>query len=123
MLPRRFGHCPEVRLPNKERSRKARKVQPVCFFEERLLDRFTSLVLFLLASDKSCDKPMKDQPSPLSTLQKPQSNQPVQRVLGSKKRPYVGINSCPSSKKVAFGVDYVYTDGSKKSTTTTAKCS
>jgi len=63
------------------------------------------------------------QPAPGAYATLVQFDTTINRVLGSKKRPYVGINSCPSSKKVAFGVDYVYTDGTKKGTTTTAKCS
>jgi hypothetical protein len=47
----------------------------------------------------------------------------INKVLGSKKRPYVGINSCPKNKKIAFGVDYKYTDGTSQSAKTTAKCS
>jgi hypothetical protein len=47
----------------------------------------------------------------------------INRVTGKGKKPYVGINSCPKNKKMAFGVDYVYTDGSKQNTKTTAKCS
>jgi hypothetical protein len=47
----------------------------------------------------------------------------INRVLGSKKRPYVGINSCPKNKKIAFGVDYKYTDGTSQNAKTTASCS
>ena len=43
-------------------------------------------------------------------------------VRTGKKRPYVGINSC-KTKKMAFAVDYKYTDGTSKSTTTTGTCS
>ena len=63
------------------------------------------------------------QPAPGAYATLVQFDTTINRVLGSKKRPYVGINSCPSSKKVNFGVDYVYTDGTTKSTTTTGKCS
>jgi hypothetical protein len=47
----------------------------------------------------------------------------INAITGKGKKPYVGIASCPSSKTMAFKVDYVYQpDGSTKSTSTTAPC-
>jgi hypothetical protein len=46
----------------------------------------------------------------------------INKILGKKKAPYVGIASC-KTKKVAFGVDYKYTDGTSKSASTTTACS
>ena len=62
------------------------------------------------------------QPAPGAYATLVQFDTTINKVLGSKKRPYVGINSC-KTKKMAFGVDYVYTDGTKSNTTTTAACS
>jgi hypothetical protein len=62
------------------------------------------------------------QPAPGAYATLVQFDTTINRVLGKKKKPYVGIASC-KTKKVAFGVDYKYTDGTTKSTTTTAKCS
>ena|SRR5690349_12066338 len=62
------------------------------------------------------------QPAPGAYATLVQFDTTINKVLGSKKRPYVGINSC-KTKKMAFGVDYKYTDGTTKSTTTTAACS
>jgi hypothetical protein len=46
----------------------------------------------------------------------------INALTGKKKKAYVGIQSC-KTKSMAFGVDYTYSDGTSKSTTTTAKCS
>jgi hypothetical protein len=62
------------------------------------------------------------QPAPGAYATLVQFDTTINKVLGSKKRPYVGINSC-KTKKMAFGVDYKYTDGTTKSTTTSAACS
>jgi hypothetical protein len=62
------------------------------------------------------------QPAPGAYATLVQFDTTINRVLGKKKKPYVGIASC-KTKKVAFGVDYKYTDGTTKSTTTTGKCS
>jgi hypothetical protein len=62
------------------------------------------------------------QPAPGAYATLVQFDTTINRVLGRKKAPYVGIASC-KTKKVAFGVDYKYTDGTTKSTTTTASCS
>jgi hypothetical protein len=62
------------------------------------------------------------QPAPGAYATLVQFDTTINKVLGSKKRPYVGINSC-KTKKMAFGVDYVYTDGTKSNTKTTAACS
>jgi hypothetical protein len=62
------------------------------------------------------------QPAPGAYATLVQFDTTINRVLGRKKAPYVGIASC-KTKKVAFGVDYKYTDGTSKSTTTTGACS
>ena len=62
------------------------------------------------------------QPAPGAYATLVQFDTTINKVLGSKKRPYVGINSC-KTKKIAFGVDYMYTDGTTSDTTTTAACS
>jgi hypothetical protein len=41
---------------------------------------------------------------------------------GSKKRPYVGLTGC-TKKKLNFQADFVFTDGSTSTASTTAKCS
>jgi hypothetical protein len=41
----------------------------------------------------------------------------------SKGVPYIGLIGCPKSKKLTFKGDFTYSDGSKKSATTTVKCS
>jgi hypothetical protein len=41
---------------------------------------------------------------------------------GSKKRPFVGLAGC-TKKKLNFQADFVFTDGSTSTATTTAKCS
>ena len=46
----------------------------------------------------------------------------VVKGTGSKKRPYVGLAGC-TKKKLNFRSDFVFTDGSKSTATTTAKCS
>jgi len=46
----------------------------------------------------------------------------INAVTGAHKKPYVGIAKC-KDKKVSFGVDYTYQDGTHKSITTTAACS
>jgi hypothetical protein len=40
----------------------------------------------------------------------------------SKGVPYVGLASCPKSKKLHFGGDFTFTDGTKLSATDTVKC-
>src|SRR4029079_12866931 len=50
------------------------------------------------------------QPAPGAYATLVQFDTTINKVLGSKKRPYVGINSC-KTKKIAFGVHYIYTDG------------
>ena len=62
------------------------------------------------------------QPAPGAYATLVQFDTTINRVLGKKKKPYVGINSC-KTKKMAFAVDYKYTDGTSKSTTTTGTCS
>jgi hypothetical protein len=51
----------------------------------------------------------------------------INAITGKKKKPYVGVQSCPKNKTMAFQADYTYTDStgvpSKKSVSTTAKCS
>lgn len=47
----------------------------------------------------------------------------INAITGKGKKPYVGIVSCPSSKKMAFAADYTYQpDGTTKSVSTTAPC-
>jgi hypothetical protein len=62
------------------------------------------------------------QPAPGAYATLVQFDTTINRILGKKKVPYVGIASC-KTKKVAFAVDYKYTDGTTKSTTTTGSCS
>jgi hypothetical protein len=62
------------------------------------------------------------QPAPGAYATLVQFDTTINKILGKKKAPYVGIATC-TTKKVAFGVDYKYTDGTTKSTTTTASCS
>jgi hypothetical protein len=62
------------------------------------------------------------QPAPGAYATLVQFDTTINRILGKKKKPYVGIASC-KTKKVAFAVDYKYTDGTTKSTSTTGKCS
>jgi hypothetical protein len=62
------------------------------------------------------------QPAPGAYATLVQFDTTINKVLGSKKRPYVGINSC-KTKKMAFAVDYKYTDGTTSNTKTTATCS
>jgi len=45
----------------------------------------------------------------------------INAVTGTKKRPYVGINSC-RDKAISFGIDYTFQDGSTKSAQTTTTC-
>jgi hypothetical protein len=40
----------------------------------------------------------------------------------SKGKPYIGLKGCPASKKLNFGADFEYTDGTSQSPTTTAAC-
>ena len=40
----------------------------------------------------------------------------------SKGTPYVGLKGCPSTKKLKFKGDFTYTDGTKKTATTTLAC-
>jgi hypothetical protein len=40
----------------------------------------------------------------------------------SKNTPYVGLKGCPSTKKLKFKGDFTYTDGTKKTATTTVSC-
>lgn len=42
---------------------------------------------------------------------------------GTKTKPYVGLKKCPSTKKLSFAGDFVYTDGTSKHAETTVKCS
>jgi len=46
----------------------------------------------------------------------------INAVTGKGKKPYVGVATC-KDKKISFGVDYTYQDGSHKSTSTTVPCS
>ena len=62
------------------------------------------------------------QPAPGAYATLVQFDTTINRVLGKKKKPYVGIQAC-KDKKVSLGVDYKYTDGTTKSTSTTTKCS
>jgi uncharacterized low-complexity protein len=39
-----------------------------------------------------------------------------------KKVPYIGLKGCPASKKLQFKGDFVFTDGTKQSPSTTAAC-
>jgi hypothetical protein len=41
----------------------------------------------------------------------------------AKGKPFVGLKGCPSTKKLKFKGDFTYTDGTKKTATTTLKCS
>jgi hypothetical protein len=61
------------------------------------------------------------QPAPGAYATLVQFDTTINAILGKKKMPYVGIQSC-SDKSVSFGVDYKYTDGTSKSAATTAKC-
>jgi hypothetical protein len=45
----------------------------------------------------------------------------VVKGTGSKKRPYIGLTGC-KKKKLSFKTDFVFTDGSTSTATTTAKC-
>jgi len=47
----------------------------------------------------------------------------INALVGKGKKAYVGVQSCPKNKTMAFQADYTYNDGSKKSVSTTAKCS
>jgi hypothetical protein len=40
----------------------------------------------------------------------------------SKGKPYIGLKGCPKSKKLVFGADFAYTDGSTQSPAATAPC-
>ena len=62
------------------------------------------------------------QPAPGAFATLVQFDTTINRVLGKKKKPYVGIQAC-KDKQVSLGVDYKYTDGTSKSTSTTTKCS
>jgi hypothetical protein len=61
------------------------------------------------------------QPAPGAYATLVQFDTTINAIVGKKKKPYVGVQSC-ADKTVSFGVDYKYTDGTSKSTTTTAKC-
>ena len=61
------------------------------------------------------------QPAPGAYATLVQFDTTINAIVGKKKKPYVGVQSC-KDKIVSFGVDYKYTDGTEKSTTTTAKC-
>lgn len=61
------------------------------------------------------------QPAPGAYATLVQFDTTINAILGKKKKPYVGVQSC-SDKSVAFKVDYKYTDNTEKSATTTAKC-
>jgi len=62
------------------------------------------------------------QPAPGAYATLVQFDTTINKILGKKKAPYVGVASC-KTKKMAFGVDYQYTDGTSKKTTTTGTCS
>ena len=62
------------------------------------------------------------QPAPGAYATLVQFDTTINRVVGKKKKPYVGIQAC-KDKQISLGVDYVYTDGTKKSTSTTTSCS
>ena len=47
----------------------------------------------------------------------------INAVVGKNKKPYVGVQSCPKNKTMAFAADYTFSDGTTKSVSTTAKCS
>ena len=61
------------------------------------------------------------QPAPGAYATLTQFDTTINAISGKKKKPYVGIQSC-KDKQISLGVDYTYTDGTTKSTTTTAKC-
>jgi hypothetical protein len=61
------------------------------------------------------------QPAPGAYATLEQFDTTINAVSGKKKAPYVGLASCKTGK-MAFGADYTYTDGTAKSTTTTATC-
>jgi hypothetical protein len=61
------------------------------------------------------------QPAPGAFATLTQFDTTINAITGKKKKPYVGIQAC-KDKKVSLGVDYTYTDGTTKSTSTTAKC-
>jgi hypothetical protein len=42
---------------------------------------------------------------------------------GTKTKPYVGLKKCPTTKKLNFAGDFVFTDGTSKHAETTVKCS
>jgi hypothetical protein len=62
------------------------------------------------------------QPAPGAYATLVQFDTTINKVLGKKKKPYVGINSC-KTKQIAFAADYKYTDGTSQTTSTTAPCS
>lgn len=67
--------------------------------------------------------PDLQQPAPGAYATLTQFNTTINAISGKKKKPYVGIQSCPASKKMAFGVDYHYQpDGTTATATTTARC-
>jgi hypothetical protein len=67
--------------------------------------------------------PDLQQPAPGAYATLTKFDTTINAISGKKKKPYVGIQSCPSSKKMAFGVDYHYQpDGTTQSATTTAPC-
>jgi hypothetical protein len=62
------------------------------------------------------------QPAPGAYATLVQFDTTINAILGKKKKPYVGVQSC-SDKQVSFKVDYIYQpDQSTKSAETTAKC-
>lgn len=46
----------------------------------------------------------------------------VVKGTGSKKRPYIGLKGC-TKKKLNYKADFVFTDGTKSTASTTSKCS
>jgi hypothetical protein len=45
------------------------------------------------------------------------------KATSASKVPFIGLKGCPSNKKLNFKSDLTYTDGTKKSATTTTNCS
>jgi hypothetical protein len=61
------------------------------------------------------------QPAPGAYATLVQFDTTINKILGKKKKPYVGIQAC-KDKKISLGVDYKYTDGTTQSTSTTVAC-
>jgi hypothetical protein len=67
--------------------------------------------------------PDLQQPAPGAYATLTEFDTTINAISGKKKKPYVGVQGCPSSKKMAFAVDYHYQpDGTTGHAETTAAC-